>query len=84
MSTHKRSQVVHKKLWIAQVIHALTVTGILVIHALTVTHLRINGDAPIYNLYLPVINTPVVRAAPNGDNPAGYRPSGLHLLPTTL
>jgi hypothetical protein len=38
----------------------------------------------IKNLYLPVINTPVLGAAPNGDNPAGYHPSGLHLLPTTL
>lgn len=38
----------------------------------------------IKNLYLPVSKSPVVGAAPNGDNPAGYRPTGLHLLPTAF
>ena len=37
----------------------------------------------IKSLYLPVDKSPVVGAAPNGDNPAGCRPNGLHLLPTT-
>lgn len=37
------SKVIPKKLWIEQVIHALTVTRIWVIHALTVTYSRING-----------------------------------------
>jgi len=40
------AEVVHKKLWIEQVIPALTVTLEWVIPALTVTLSRINGDAP--------------------------------------
>jgi len=40
------AEVIHKKLWIEQVVHALTVTLEWVIHALTVTLSRINGDAP--------------------------------------
>lgn len=36
----------------------------------------------IKSLYLPVEKSPVVGAAPNGDNPAGCHPTGLHLLPT--
>jgi hypothetical protein len=38
----------------------------------------------IKSLYLPVINTPVVGAAPIGDNLAGCPPTGLHLLPTVI
>ena len=73
-------KVVHKKLWIAQVMHAETVTTKEVMHAEMVTGLRRNGDDTNKYLYLPVINTPVVGAAPNGDNPSGCRPNGLHLL----
>jgi hypothetical protein len=40
------TEVVHKKLWIEKVVHALTVTLEWVIPALTVTLSRINGDAP--------------------------------------
>ncbi len=40
-------QVIHKKQWIAKVIHALTVALFWVIHALTVALLRINGRASI-------------------------------------
>jgi hypothetical protein len=50
MSTHKLDtwlKVIHKKLWIAKVIHALTVARNWVIHALTVAGLRINGSSPI-------------------------------------
>jgi len=46
MQQKKLGKVIHKKLWIRRVIHALTVTPKTVIHALTVTLLRINGDAP--------------------------------------
>jgi hypothetical protein len=38
-------QVVHKKLWIGQVMHAETVTPIRVMHAETVTATRRNGHA---------------------------------------
>lgn len=34
----------------------------------------------IKSLYSPVINTPVVRAAPIGDKSATYPPNSLHLL----
>ena len=50
-------RVVPKKLWIGRLVHALTVTPFQVVHALTVTLSRINGDASIYILYFPVINT---------------------------
>lgn len=53
--------------------------------ALNWSRVCVESVAPlIKSLYLPVINTPVVRAAPNGDNPAGYHPNGLHLLPTAI
>lgn len=39
-------EVVPKKLWIVEVVHALTVTPGRVVHALTVTLSRINGHAP--------------------------------------
>ena len=38
----------------------------------------------IKSLYSPVINAPVVGAAPNGDKSATCHPSGLHLLPTAF
>lgn len=38
----------------------------------------------IKNLYLPLINTPVVGAAANGDNLTGCHPNALHLLPTAI
>lgn len=50
-------RLVPKKLWIDRLVHALTVTLFWVVHALTVTLSRINGDASIYILYFPVINT---------------------------
>lgn len=56
-------RLVHKKLWIVQLVHALTVALFRLVHALTVAPSRINGRASIYILYLPVIKTPVVRAA---------------------
>ena len=49
--------VIHKKLWIGQVIHALKVALFGVIHALTVAVSRINGRVPNKYLYVPVINT---------------------------
>ena len=38
---------------------------------------------PLYRtcIYL-YLNTPVLGAAANGDNPSGYHPNALHLLPT--
>jgi len=75
------TKVIHKKLWIDQVIHALTVTKAWVIHALTVTKSRINGHHTIYSLYLPIVKTPVVGALPYGDKSATCRPNGLHLFP---
>jgi hypothetical protein len=52
---------------------------------------RINGDQfthkrrpPNKSLYLLVINTLVVGAAPNGDKSATCHPNGLHLLPTAI
>lgn len=38
----------------------------------------------IKSLYLPVVNTPVVGAAPFGDKSATCPPTGLHLLPTAV
>jgi len=79
MSAHK---VIHKNLWIDQVIHALTVTGFWVIHALTVTHSRINCYTPNKDLYLPVSKVfPVIRAAPSVDNPGGL--TTIRLAPAT-
>jgi hypothetical protein len=52
---------------------------------------RINGDQFTHkrrpankSLYLPVINAPVVGAAPFVDKSATCPPTGLHLLPTTI
>lgn len=50
-------RLVPKKLWIGRLVHAETVTPFLVVHAETVTPSRRNGDASIYILYFPVINT---------------------------
>ena len=80
MSVWRAGAVVHKSLWIGRLIHALTVAPGMVIHALTVAVSRINGRAPNKYLYVPVINAPVVRAAPIGDKSATCPPSGLHLL----
>lgn len=80
----KAAGLVHKKLWIGRVVHALTVPPNGVMHALTVPPLRINCPAPNKSLYLPISKTLVVGAAPNGDNLAGCHPSGLHLLPTAV
>lgn len=74
--------VIHKKLWIRQVVHALTVAPSGLIHALTVAVSRINGRAPNKYLYAPVIKSPVVGAAPTGDKSATCHPNGWHLLPT--
>jgi len=66
VNTHKFDtwvQVIHKKLWIAKVAHALTVALNWVIHALTVAGSRINGGASIYNLYSLYLNAPVVAQA---------------------
>ena len=41
------AKVIPKKLWIVEVVHALTVTPNRVVHALTVTGSRINCDDPI-------------------------------------
>jgi hypothetical protein len=79
-----RIKVIPKKLWIEQVIHALTVAKFLTIHALTVAHLRINGRITINSLYLPILKKPLVGATLFGDNLAGCRPSRLHLLPTAV
>lgn len=38
-------RLVHKKLWIDRLVHALTVAAFLVVHALTVAPSRINGRA---------------------------------------
>lgn len=81
---HQVAGVVHKKLWIGRVIHALTVPLDGVVHALTVPALRINCPATNKSLYSPISKTPVVGATPNGDNLAGCRPTGLHLLPTAI
>ena len=78
------TKVIPKSLWIDQVIHALTVTKEWVIHALTVTTSRINGHHTIYNLYLPIVKTPVVGASLFGDNLAGCHPNRLHLPPTAV
>jgi hypothetical protein len=69
------AKVIHKKLWIEQVIHALTVTTDWVIHALMVTKSRINGHHTIYSLYLPILNIPIVGATLFGDNLAGCLPT---------
>ena len=55
-------KVIHKNLWIAKVIHALTVTPRGVIHALTVTLSRINCHAPISTCSSPVSKTLVCDA----------------------
>ena len=67
-------KVIHKNLWIAKVIHALTVTPRGVIHALTVTLSRINCHAPISTCSSPVFKTPVSDASHSGDNPVGLTP----------
>jgi len=78
------TKVIPKKLWIEQVIHALTVAKFLAIHALTVAHPRINGRITINSLYLPILKKPLVGATLFGDNLAGCHPSRLHLLPTAV
>lgn len=82
--SHQAAEVIPKKLWIGQVVHALTVPLNWVVHALTVPALRINCPATNKSLYLPVINAPVVGAAPNVHNLAGCTQTGLHLLPTAI
>lgn len=80
--SHRPHKVIHKNLWIGQVIHALKVTQFWVIHALKVTDSRIKGYAPNKDLYLPVSKVfPVVRPAPFVDNPGGLTTIGL--APTT-
>jgi hypothetical protein len=54
---HLVRAVIHKKLWIGRVVHALTVALFELIHALTVAVSRINGRAPNKYLYAPVTNT---------------------------
>jgi hypothetical protein len=75
-------KVIHKNLWISQVIHALKVAGFWVIHALKVAGSRINGCTPNKYLYLPVSKVfPVIRAAPSVDNPSGL--TTIRLAPAT-
>jgi hypothetical protein len=73
-------KLIHNSLWIGRLIHALTVASGRIVHALTVAPSRINGRAPNKYLYVPVINAPLVGAAPIGDKSATCPPSGLHLL----
>lgn len=75
-------QVVHKKLWIDQVIRADLVTAGRVIRADLVTPMRRFGDAANKEPVVTCINVPVVGAAPSGDNPGGLPP--IRLAPTTL
>ena len=88
MSSHKWSRtwskVIPKKLWIVQVIHALTVPANRVIHALTVPPLRINGPGTNKEPVLPVINTPVVGASPFVHNPVGLHTNRLALATDNL
>ena len=76
------TKVIPKKLWIGQLIHALTVAWMRVIHALKVAGSRIKGCTPINSLYHPLVNTPLVGASLFGDNLAGCHPNRLHLPPT--
>jgi len=78
------TKVIPKKLWIEQVIHALTVANFRAIHALTVAPARINGRITINSLYLPILKKPLVGATLFGDNLAGCHPSRLHSLPTAV
>ena len=64
------AKVIPKKLWIGQVVHALTVAVS-----------RINGRATNKNLYFLYEMHPLVGAAPNGDNPIGL--PAKRLAPTT-
>ena len=80
----KINKVIPKKLWIGQLIHALTVAWIWVIHALKVAGSRIKGCATINSLYHPLVNTPLVGASLFGDNLAGCHPNRLHLPPTAV
>ena len=64
-------RLVHKKLWIDRLVHALTVTLFRVVHALTVTPSRINGHASIYILYFPVINTSCIESGAFCGQPGG-------------
>jgi bacteriorhodopsin len=59
---HLVRAVIHKKLWIGRVVHALTVALFGLIHALTVAVSRINGRAPNKYLYVPVTNTSFSRS----------------------
>lgn len=74
-----KAEVIHKRLWIEQLIHALTVAAKWLIYALTVAGLRINGSTPNV-LVLPVFKSLVVGAAPFVHNPIGLHTTGLHLL----
>ena len=58
----KINKVIPKKLWIEQVIYALTVAKFWTIHALTVAPMRINGRITINSLYLPILKKPLVAA----------------------
>jgi hypothetical protein len=78
------NKVIPKKLWIEQVIHALTVAKFWAIHALTVAPVRINGRITINSLYLLLLKNPVVGASLFGDNLTGCHPIRLHLLPTAV
>ena len=79
------TKVIPKKLWIEQVIHALTVTNYWLIHALTVTKSRINGHLPNKEpIAFPINGIPIVGASLNGDNLSGCHPISLLLLPTAF
>jgi hypothetical protein len=69
------TKVIHKNLWIEQVIHALKVTKGWVIHALKVTVLRIKGHLTNKEPVSPLFNTPVLGASLFGDNLAGCHPN---------
>jgi hypothetical protein len=79
ISKPRATEVIPKKLWIGQVVHALTVAPGEVVHALTVAVSRINGRATNKNLYHLYEMHPLVGAAPNGDNPIGLPPMRLAL-----
>lgn len=59
-------------LWIAEVVHALTVAPYGVIHALTVAPLRINGRTTNKNLYLSFITKPITKSGTSVDNSLSY------------
>jgi hypothetical protein len=76
---HLVRAVIHKKLWIGRVVHALTVALFGLIHALTVAVSRINGRAPNKYLYVPVINTSSSRSCAYWGQPCRLPPKRLAL-----